>query len=60
MATQTPAWTRRENLFLVPSGGWVLVATMLLAVVLAGGRPLWAQGVVTLGFALLWLIWPPV
>ena len=32
---------------------------MLLAVVLAGGRPLWAQGVVTLGIALLWLIWPP-
>ena len=36
-----------------------MVATMLLAVVLAGGRPLWAQGVVTLGIALLWLIWPP-
>ena len=32
---------------------------MLLAVVLAGGRPLWAQGVVTFGIALLWLIWPP-
>ena len=60
MAKEAPAWTRRENLFLVPPGGWVLIATILSAVVLAGGRPLWAQGVVTTGVALLWLVWPPV
>jgi len=59
MVPQTPAWQKREDLFIVPPGGWVLVATMLLAVVLAGGRPLWAQGIVTLGIALLWLAWPP-
>ena len=60
MAKEAPAWTRRENLFLVPPGGWLLVATILSAVALGGGRPLWAQGVVTMGVALLWLIWPPV
>lgn len=37
----------------------MLIGTLLLAVVLAGGRPLWAQGVVTVGVGLLWLLWPP-
>ena len=59
MATQTPAWQRRDHLFLVPPGGWVLIATLLLAVTLAGGRPLWAQGVITVGVGALWLLWPP-
>lgn len=58
MANPAPAWQRREQLFIVPPGGWVLVGTLLLAVVLAGGRPLWAQGAVTIGVGLLWLIWP--
>lgn len=59
MQEQKPAWHRREDLFLVPPGGWVLVATLLLAVGLGGGRPLWAQGLVTLGIGVLWLVWPP-
>jgi hypothetical protein len=31
----------------------------LLSVFLAGGRPLWAQGILTLGIALLWIVWTP-
>ena len=60
MVPQTPAWQRREDLFIVPPGGWLLVATLLLAVALAGGRPLWAQGLVAVGVGLLWALWPPV
>lgn len=59
MFKKTPAWHQREDLFIVPGGGWVLAGTLMLAVVLAGGRPLWAQGVVTIGIGLLWLFWPP-
>jgi len=59
MESTQPAWQQRENLFLVPSGGWVLVGTLLLTVALAGGRPLWAQGIAAAGIALLWLVWPP-
>ena len=44
----------------MPPGGWLLAATLLLGVALAGGRPLWAQGVVTIGIGLLWLLYPPV
>ena len=44
----------------MPPGGWLLVGTMLLTVALAGGRPLWAQGLAALGIGLLWLFWPPV
>lgn len=54
-----PAWQAQDDLFLVPSGGWILAALLLLSVALAGGRPLWAQGVVTIGIGLLWLRWPP-
>ncbi len=43
----------------MPPGGWVLVATLLLTVALAGGRPLWAQGVAAVGIGTLWLVWPP-
>ncbi len=59
MAMAAPNWQRRDDLFIVPKGGWLLVAVLLLAVALAGGRPLWAQGIVTLGIGLLWMIWPP-
>lgn len=59
MEKPTPAWHKKEDLFLVPPGGWVLVGTVLAAVALAGGRPLWAQGLVTLGIGLLWIVWPP-
>lgn len=59
MANPKPAWQQREDLFLVPPGGWVLIATLLLTVALAGGRPLWAQGIAALGIGLLWLVWPP-
>lgn len=59
MRKDTPAWQKREDLFLVPPGGWVLCFTVLAAVILAGGRPLWAQGVVTLGTGALWMLWPP-
>lgn len=55
-----PAWVYREDLFIVPSGGWLLTATLLLAIVLAGGRPLWAQGIVAVGIGCLWIAWPPV
>lgn len=33
---------------------------LLLSVILAGGRPLWAQGVITMCIGVLWLAWPPV
>lgn len=59
MAPQTPAWQKREDLFIVPPGGWLLSAILLCAVALAGGRPLWAQGVITIGVGLLWTIRPP-
>lgn len=59
MASQTPAWQKREDLFIVPQGGWLLCAVLLGAVALAGGRPLWAQGLITIGVGLLWIIWPP-
>jgi hypothetical protein len=59
MEEQKPAWHRREDLFLVPPGGWVLIAMLMLAVGLGGGRPLWAQGLLTLGIGILWLVWPP-
>ncbi len=35
------------------------MGVLLLAVALAGGRPLWAQGIVTAGIGLLWAVWPP-
>lgn len=60
MVSQTPAWQKREDLFIVPPGGWMLALTLLCAVALAGGRPLWAQGLVTIGVGLLWVFWPPV
>ena len=59
MANEVPAWHKREDLFVVPPGGWVLILTALLSIALAGGRPLWAQGVVTLGIAILWILYPP-
>lgn len=59
MGKSKPAWQEQDDLFLVPPGGWMLVATLLLSVALAGGRPLWAQGVITCGIGLLWLFWPP-
>lgn len=43
----------------MPPGGWLLSAILLCAVALAGGRPLWAQGVVTIGVGFLWVVWPP-
>lgn len=52
-------WQKRDDLFLVPSGGWVLAAVVLLSVFLAGGQPIWAQGVLTVGIGVLWLVWPP-
>jgi hypothetical protein len=58
-AKDAPAWHKREDLFVVPPCGWLLVVTTLLAVALAGGRPLWAQGIVTVGVALLWVLYPP-
>ncbi|MGA0850132.1 MAG: hypothetical protein ACO3RX_09280, partial [Chthoniobacterales bacterium] len=58
-AKEAPAWHKREDLFVVPPCGWLLVVTTLLAVALGGGRPLWAQGIVTLGVALLWILYPP-
>ncbi len=45
---------------MIPRGGWMLIATLLLSIILAGGRPLWAQGLVTLCIGLLWAVWPPV
>jgi len=59
MSKAAPAWQKREDLFLVPAGGWVLAGTVLLSVALAGGRPLWAQGVITMGVGLLWAVWTP-
>lgn len=59
MQPKIPAWQRREDLFLVPAGGWLLTGVALLSVFLAGGRPLWAQGFLALGIGLLWLIWTP-
>lgn len=59
MTPHTPAWLRRENLFIVPPGGWVLVFIVLTAMALAGGRPLWAQGAAAMGIGVLWLVWPP-
>jgi len=49
-----PTWQKRDDLFIVPAGGWLLVAGILLSVFLAGGRPLWAQGIVTVCIGLLW------
>ena len=43
----------------MPPGGWLLSAILLCAVALAGGRPLWAQGLITIGVGLLWILWPP-
>ena len=60
MALFEPSWQKREDLFIVPRGGWILAAILLTAVCLAGGRPLWVQGIVTLGIGLLWLVWPPL
>lgn len=45
---------------MVPAGGWLLAATLVAGIALAGGRPLWAQGLVTIGVGLLWIIWPPL
>lgn len=59
MTTSVPAWQKREDLFIVPRGGWLLAGTLLLSVALVGGRPLWAQGIVTAGIGLLWLLYPP-
>jgi O-antigen ligase len=59
MPNSDPAWHKREDLFIVPPGGWLLVATLLLSVVLAGGRPIWAQGVLAIGVGLLWVMYPP-
>lgn len=56
---RVPAWTYREDLFIVPPGGWLLVGTLMLAIVLAGGRPLWAQGILALGIGCLWIVRPP-
>jgi len=54
-----PTWHRRDDLFIVPAGGWLLTAGILLSVFLAGGRPLWAQGVVTVCIGLLWTVFAP-
>jgi len=54
-----PGWQKRDDLFIVPPGGWLLAATMLLCVFLAGGRPLWAQGITTVGIGLLWILHTP-
>ena len=43
----------------MPPGGWLLSAILLCAIALAGGRPLWAQGLITIGVGLLWILWPP-
>jgi len=59
MQITTPAWQRREDLFLVPPGGWILISVLFLSVFLSGGRPIWAQGVVVGGIGFLWLKWPP-
>jgi hypothetical protein len=59
MELKLPAWQRRDDLFIVPQAGWVLVSVLLLTVFLAGGRPLWAQGVVTMGVSILWAVWTP-
>ncbi len=55
MDVKIPTWQRRDDLFIVPPAGWLLVSVALLSVFLAGGRPLWAQGILALGVALLWL-----
>jgi hypothetical protein len=44
---------------MVPPGGWLLAVVLLGGIALAGGRPLWAQGLVTVGIGLLWALWPP-
>lgn len=54
-----PEWQRREDLFLVPCGGWLLMAAVLLSVFLAGGRPLWAQGIICGLIGFLWLVRTP-
>lgn len=59
MDIKLPAWQRRDDLFIVPPAGWLLVSLLLLSVFLAGGRPLWAQGILTICIALLWLRWTP-
>lgn len=59
MEKPVPVWQKRDDLFLVPSGGWVLAAVALLSVALAGGRPVWAQGAVAIGVGILWAVWPP-
>ena len=35
------------------------MGTLMLAIVLAGGRPLWAQGIVAVGIGCLWIVRPP-
>lgn len=59
MSKPAPAWHQREDLFLVPPGGWLLIMIVLLSVALAGGRPIWAQGILAVCIGLLWLVWPP-
>ena len=59
MEIKIPAWQRRDDLFIVPAGGWILAGIVLLSVFLAGGRPLWAQGILTFGIGLLWIIRTP-
>lgn len=59
MELKIPGWQRRDDLFIVPPGGWVLISVVFLSVFLAGGRPLWAQGIVCLGIGLLWSFQTP-
>lgn len=54
-----PGWQRREDLFVMPAGGWLLMAAVLLSIILAGGRPLWAQGIVGACIGLLWVFHTP-
>lgn len=60
MGKEKPAWHEQEDLFIVPPGGWLLAGLLLLSVALAGGRPLWAQGILAAGIGLLWAVSPPV
>ncbi len=59
MGKPAPAWHQREDLFLVPPGGWLLCGIVLASVALAGGRLLWVQGILAAGIGLLWILWPP-
>lgn len=53
-------WLEQKDPFLIPRGGLLLMALLLLSVILAGGRPLWAQGVITMCIGTLWFVWPPL